>query len=274
MSEQFIYLSLGAGVQSTALLVLSARGLYDCPQADIAVFADTGDEPRWVYEHLSRLEAWSPIPIHRVQKVWVDGTVGGLSADFLRRQRTGRGRFAAIPFFTAGRTDGMLRRQCTKEYKIEPIQQFVRQYLGYKRRLRVRHQVTALMGISVDEALRMKPSRQRWITNRYPLVDAGLTRRNCEQIIAAEGLPAPQKSSCVFCPYHSDEYWKDIKEEHPEEFARAVAFDEAIRDLKLRGVADAVYIHRSRQPLATVDFDPQRDQVDMFVSECEGMCGV
>lgn len=255
----FTYLSLGAGVQSTALLVMSVRGLFECPRADIAVFADTGDEPGWVYEHLARLEAWSPIPIHRTQKIWRDGTVGGLSKDFMRRHRTGRGRFAAIPLYTAGRTDGMLRR---------------RQHLGYTPRLRVRHRVTALMGISADEALRMKPSRQRWISNRYPLVDAGLTRRDCERIIAAEGLPAPKKSSCVFCPYHSDGYWKEMQQNHPAEFARAVEFDEAVRDLKLRGVTDQVYLHRSRQPLATVDFDPQRDQVDMFANECEGMCGV
>ena len=269
MSDCFTYLSLGAGVQSTALLVMSARGLHDCPRADIAVFADTGDEPGWVYEHLARLEAWSPIPIHRVQK-------GVLSHDLILRQQVG-GRFASIPLYTAspaGDREGMLRRQCTREYKIEPIEKFVRQFLGYQPRFKVRHQVTALMGISVDEALRMKPSRTGWITNRYPLVDAGLTRRDCERIIAAEGLPAPRKSSCVFCPYHSDSFWKDLKQNHAAEFAKAVAFDEQVRNMTMGGIEQPAFVHRSCQPLAAVDFDPQRDQVDMFINECEGMCGV
>jgi len=31
---------------------MSAKGLYDCPKVDLAVFADTGDEPQWVYDYL------------------------------------------------------------------------------------------------------------------------------------------------------------------------------------------------------------------------------
>lgn len=51
----FTYLSLGAGVQSSALFVMSALGMYGCPKADVAIFADTGDEPSWVYDQLHRL---------------------------------------------------------------------------------------------------------------------------------------------------------------------------------------------------------------------------
>lgn len=269
MGKPFICLSLGAGVQSTALLVMSARGLHGCPRADIAVFADTGDEPAWVYDYLARLEAWSPIPIRRV-------SAGHLSADLLARKEHGS-RWASIPLYTASPTgdrEGMLRRQCTREYKIAPIEQFMRAHLGYAPRVKVRHAVTALMGISIDEALRMKPSRTSWIQNRYPLVEAGLTRRNCLAIIAAEGLPEPRKSSCVFCPYHSDGFWQDLKDNYPGEFAKAVAFDVAVRDMTMGGGKQPGYLHRSCQPLAGVDFDPQRDQVDLFVNECEGMCGV
>lgn len=67
----FTYLSLGAGVQSSALLILSAKGLYNCPKADIAVFADTGDEPQWVYDYLVVLQEFgtasesSPRPVSR-----------------------------------------------------------------------------------------------------------------------------------------------------------------------------------------------------------------
>ena len=43
-------LSLGAGVQSTALLLMSIRG--EVERFDCAIFADTGWEPAVVYEHL------------------------------------------------------------------------------------------------------------------------------------------------------------------------------------------------------------------------------
>jgi hypothetical protein len=44
-------LSLGAGVQSTTLLLMSLDGTL--PKVDCAIFADTGWEPARVYEHLA-----------------------------------------------------------------------------------------------------------------------------------------------------------------------------------------------------------------------------
>ena len=48
-------LSLGAGVQSTTLLLMSLCG--ELPKLDAAIFADTGWEPARVYEHLERITA-------------------------------------------------------------------------------------------------------------------------------------------------------------------------------------------------------------------------
>src|SRR5688572_29312323 len=58
VNDRFTYLSLGAGVQSSALLVMSALGLRDCPKAEVAIFADTQDEPKWVYEQVAALAEW------------------------------------------------------------------------------------------------------------------------------------------------------------------------------------------------------------------------
>src|SRR5438034_6802056 len=63
------YLSLGAGVQSSATLLLAARGRI--PTFDAAIFADTGWEPSNVYRHLARLTRIADdagIPIVRVHK--------------------------------------------------------------------------------------------------------------------------------------------------------------------------------------------------------------
>ena len=46
-------LSLGAGVQSSTLLLMSLNG--DMPPLDYVIFADTGWEPRSVYDHLEKL---------------------------------------------------------------------------------------------------------------------------------------------------------------------------------------------------------------------------
>ena len=72
MIHKLTYISLGAGVQSTAMYVLSALGKQGVPRADFAVFADTGDEPRHVYEQLEKLEDWGATrrPSNRASFRW------------------------------------------------------------------------------------------------------------------------------------------------------------------------------------------------------------
>ena len=119
----------------------------------------------------------------------------------------------------------------------------------------------------------MKPSRTAWVTNCYPLVDAGLRRSDCLRIIREAGLPEPQKSSCVFCPYHSDEFWRRLGTHHPDEFERAAKIDDAIRDMSKSGVKGQVFLHRSLKPLRVIDFDKQtRLFGDLEDEECEGGC--
>lgn len=274
MTHDFTYISLGAGVQSTALVILSVLGLHGCPRADCAIFADTQDEPAWVYRHLNTLSAWAAdrgMPVHVTTK-------GCLSRDVGDRLTGKKSRFAAIPAWTRGK-DGRaapLRRQCTREYKIEPLERKVRELLGYRKYQRTRHKVACLLGISTDEITRVKASRTPWVTNLFPLVDAVLSRRDCVRIIQEAGLPVPKKSACVFCPYHDDRYWAELQARHPEEYARAVAFDQAIRDMSNTGIAQPVFLHRSLQPLGEIDFARQATLpgLDQFNNECEGMCGV
>lgn len=271
----FTYLSLGAGIQSTALLAMSALGLRNCPKADCAIFADTQCEPHWVYEHLECLKIWSEergIPVHVV-------TAGNLAEDAIGRHRGRRKRFASLPLWTTGRRGEPvpLRRQCTREYKIAPIEKRVRELLGYRKRQRVKKRVAALIGISRDESLRVKESRTTWITNFYPLIDANMRRANCLKLTEDVGLPKPQKSACVFCPYHDDRYWRTLKNDHPDEFDRAVSFDRQMRDMSASGVRNPVYLHRSCRPLEEIAF-PDDAQLtlafDGFLDECDGMCGL
>ncbi len=263
------YLSFGAGVQSSALLAMSALVNGGCPQADVAIFADTQDEPPWVYKQFDVMQEWAKrygIPVERV-------TIGCLSQHVKERHSGERARFAAIPVFTMG-ADGRaapLRRQCTREYKIEPIQRRVKEILGVKKRQRMKFKVESLIGISLDEASRMGDSREHWVTNRYPLVDARMNRHHCITMLEELGLPVPLKSSCLYCPYHSDRYWRMLKKDHPAEFQKAVVFDATIRNMSKSGVREPVFIHRALQPLDKIEFG---DQPSLFDEECNGVCGV
>jgi hypothetical protein len=269
-TPDFTYISFGAGVQSTALLVMSNLGLHGCPRADVAIFADTQGEPQWVYDHLSYMERWSAIPIIRV-------TAGNLAAALKARIRGKRRRAASIPGWTKGQNGRSvpLWRQCTRDYKITPILQKVRALLGYGPRQAVRRCVRCLLGISRDEVSRMRPSRVNWCTNLYPLVDAGMDRADCVGLLRQHRIPVPRRSACVFCPYHSDAFWRDLRENHPLEWRRAVAMDHAVRDMSIAGIRSPVYLHRSCLPLELATLPGENPgTADHFENDCEGLCGV
>ncbi|MDW5327147.1 site-specific integrase [Plantactinospora sp. KLBMP9567] len=98
------YLSLGAGVQSSTLLLLAAHGRI--PRFDAAIFADTRWEPSAVYGHLNRLTGIAERAGIEVVRV----STGDIRADALDPAH----RFASMPLFTLGPRGerGMARRQC------------------------------------------------------------------------------------------------------------------------------------------------------------------
>lgn len=263
------FISLGAGVQSSTTALKAAHGEIR-PMPDGAIFADTGAEPKRIYEYLDWLETQLPFPVYRVMKD------RGLKVNII--ESINGGRFASAPFMTQSFTGsaGRLRRQCTREFKVEPITKKVRELVGAKKGERIKGvQVEQWIGISTDEAIRMKPSHTGWIKNRWPLIEAGMSRDDCFRWMEKHGYPMPSKSSCTFCPYHDDALWRDIKVNDPVSWAEAVEIDELIRN-GVRGTKEKLFLHRSCLPLTEVDFRNAEDagQVDMFGEECEGMCGV
>jgi hypothetical protein len=268
-------ISLGAGVQSTTMALMAARGEAG-PMPDCAIFADTGWEPKATYEHLDRLEKLLPFPVHRV-------SAGNIRDDLLRRSSARSGRFITVPFFLkhANGEQGIGRRQCTTHYKIEPITRKIRELLGVGPRGHMgRGAVEVWIGISVDEVVRATPSKRKFEVKRFPLIEAGMNRRECIKWLQERQYPVPQKSACVGCPFHGDATWRDMRDNRPDEFAQAVAADRAIRESDLReGVAKVraeQFMHRSMVPLDEVDLrtDAEAGQPDLFDHECEGYCGV
>lgn len=117
-------LNLGAGVQSTTLYLMYLAGEI-APGIECAVFADTGEEPQAVYAHLKWLAGLGGPPI-------LTRSAGRLGDDLVRGRNSTGHRFASIPAFTAaqeGRQAGIVRRQCTKEYKVEVVERCIRREL-------------------------------------------------------------------------------------------------------------------------------------------------
>lgn len=262
-------INLGAGVQSSTMALMAAHGEIE-PMPDVAIFADTMAEPLAVYTWLKWLVSQLPFPVHIVAKD--EGLRASVMDAVLNKT------FNKVPFFTESESGGgLLRRQCTQEFKITPIRQHIRGLLGLGKGQRAPREIlaTSWIGISTDEASRMKPSRDHYIAHRWPLIEAGMSRFQCLEWMAKKGYPTPPKSACTFCPYHSDAMWRDMKMNDEKSWDDAVIIDKRIRN-GVRGTTQKLYLHRSLKPLDEIDFRNAEDfgQQSMFDDECEGMCGV
>jgi len=273
MTEPIHIISLGAGVQSSTLALMAAAGEVT-PMPVAAIFADTKAEPASVYKWLDWLETQLPFPVHRV-------TQGeGLEVVSLRvRQRKdGKGSWVSsgVPHYAVNKDGSKWHggRQCTHDFKIAPIMREVRRLLKHHG---AKHAIQWI-GISTDEAHRMKPSRVQYATIIWPLIDRRMSRRDCLKWMESRNYPKPPRSSCVFCPYHSNREWRRLRDEEPLEFQRAVRFDYEYRAAKtfVSKKHFVPFLHNSCVPLDQVDLstEEERGQLDMFGNECEGICGV
>lgn len=267
------FISLGAGVQSSTMSLMAKHGEIT-PMPDAAIFADTHVEPQAVYEWLDWLETQLPFPVYRVSK-------GNLGEDMLklRARKDGNGGYiqSNLPAFTKNPdgTQGHIPRQCTSDYKIKPIMKKVRQIANIKRgEKEVR--VIQWHGISYDELMRMKESRDPWCQIRYPLIELRMSRWHCLKWMNDHGYPRPPRSACVFCPFHSDDEWRNIKDNDADGWERAVYIDREYRQLKKQTakMKGYPYLHRSCVPLDEVDFNIYTKQTELWGNECGGYCGV
>ena len=273
--KQIHILNLGAGVQSTALFLMSLDGDLDIVY-DAAIFADTGDEPESVYVHLDwlkSLEGGTPLIVR---------SAGCLGDDIINNLHDPDKRVASIPAFTLDENanKGILMRQCTAEYKIQVVEKAIRRdVLGLAPRKRIPKDVelTQHMGFSYDEAGRAARARGRfemrgWSKVRFPLIEDEMTRHNCVVYLEGRVPHHVPRSACVFCPYKSNREWLKLKTHDPVGFERACEVDDSLRKGSNPLLDSKLFLHKTRKPLRDCKLD--EDQLDLFGMECEGGCGL
>lgn len=316
MNHPIHVLSLGAGVQSSTLALMAAAGEVT-PMPVAAIFADTQAEPASVYRWLDWLEKQLPFPVHRVtkgslteaalsvrfSKPWAKCAGCGMKVEQSICENCGNAEAVTgggnayngshIPAFLKSEgveREGLNKRQCTRNYKIDAILREIRrigrtEIKGWRKGKKVAPApIIQWIGISRDEVTRMKPSRLDYIDHRWPLIDMGMTRKGCLSWMNVRGFPMPPRSACVYCPYHNDEEWLRLKTDEPEEFERAAEFEGAyqLAMSQIQRRSAVPFLHRTMVPLREIDFETavserqerKARQPDMFTSECEGMCGV
>ena len=246
--------SFGGGVQSVALAILNATGRVT-PRADLAIFADPGSEEAETYRLLPVYREW--MAAHEYELVTVKSHCGPL-LDYVLERST------VIPIHSKTMIG---HRQCTNKWKLTPIKRYARAQGATK--------LTQQLGISTDEYQRVKPARDQWVTNRWPLIELGLSRRDCISIIEAEGLPVPPKSACWFCPFQQTSRWQWRAIERPEEFEAAAQLEDVLNQRQRWKGKEPVYLSSRCQPLRTVVSGDQLTLDDALEGqECQGVCFV
>jgi hypothetical protein len=243
LTKHIVAQSYGGGVQSRALLHLAIGGHIARP--DVAIFADTHQEPEDVYRAVA-------VDAAAARAAGIDFRAISYG-DLANPPRAG----VYTPLFTVNLEigkKGQLIRTCTERFKIGPI----------RRELRAMGARSAEMwlGISTDEIQRLKPSNAKWIENRFPLIDANMSRNDCLAFLSSIGIEAT-RSACTFCPYKGREEWTRLS---PTDLASAIAYDESIRHSRPGFLS---YCHGSRTPL--------REAVPLALvsaetDECSGTC--
>lgn len=256
-------LSLGAGVQSTALALMAAHGEIG-PMPDIALFADTGDESRRTMDHLAWLESGNVLPFP-VKRVYGPGRL----SEVVLSRLSGRGDgFSPVPFYTAR---GLGKRQCTTHFKTEPVYAEVRRILGFKPRQVIPvGSVEMWIGFSVDEVVRAGAAFAPWVANRFPLLEKGMSRPDCATWLTRHDYPLPPNSACTFCPFMDDNARRDQRDNDPASHADAVRVDAALRVPGRR----PEFVHSSRKPLAEVDLSTAEERGQGMLMVCDAGCGL
>ena len=265
-------ISLGWGVQSWALCAMSALGVL--PKVDVAIHADTTHERSETYDFARRWTPWLEERGVRVVTVSVPSQAAKVvtkdsdTPAFTLVDDWGGLSLPAHIFYPDGKQSGMLRRQCTGRWKIQPIKRWLQAN-------RDKQSVEQWIGITLDEVGRMKSSDVKYVTLTYPFIemlDRPWTRGMVMRWLQDNGLEIPVKSSCIFCPYHDRATWREIKMSGNGDWQKSLEVDAAIRD-KRPGYK--CYLTAQRVPLTEVDFRSEEDYGQLSLwggEECSGMC--
>jgi len=189
------YQTHGGGVNSTALkLVLDEE---DIPVE--SVFVDLGCELPETYKNINQFDDLTILKPN----------VKGFSNiyDFYWAEKL-------VPF--------IMYRSCTDKFKIQTLLKHFEK------------PCTVYVGIDAGEKHRVRDSTKKGITYEYPLVERGINRRNCVEIIKDHGYVVPPKSGCYICPFQSRESWWALARDHPDLFWKAVALEDNSPNVKLR----------------------------------------
>ena len=214
------FLSMGAGVQTTALEILIYQGRIG---TDEIIFSDTGLEKPETYAYIKKylkpLAKEMEIPFTTVH---LDRYVEEVDED---NRKTGKKIHCTSLrdiIEARRRVPSLQMRWCTEKSKITPIKLYLRAKQANGEYVRP---AKGIIGISLDEKHRMHQPHHGEYSNEFPMVGMGITRKDCRRIIEEFGWPVPEKSGCYLCPFQGGKEWDKLFYEHNDLFTDSMELE-------------------------------------------------
>ena len=248
------YLSLGAGVDTTAILLMPDI----MEQTDFVIFADTGGENPETYDYMERYikpyleKIHKPLVIVRGQE-----NVQGSPVKVMEEAYLG---WKMIPV--------RFMRHCTDKWKIRPMNKYLKETYPDEK-LRV------IIGFAYDEIQRVNSSRWKDQEVWYPLIEKKMTRDDCVKYIVQQGYPVPPKSGCYYCPFQRLDQWKNLRFNHPDLWQRAVELEKNGSNYPEMTLSN---FRKKGKPLTLEEVDKNLGkslydyEIDPADEECSGAC--
>jgi len=260
-TKQIEYLSYGGGTPSLALIILNVQGkikpITGRDKVDKIIFADTGWERTDTMNQIGTIREYCQKNGFDFEIVYSE--YGSLET-YLYRNLTKNENKGFLPIPYHSKDKGIGQRQCTNQFKIRPIHQYLRKTYGSP------ISRIAQLGIHFGEWQRVKDPKAKRDVNRFPLVDLQLNRADCINIVKEAGLPTPPKSACVGCPYLPVTRFLELNEEHPDDFERAEKIDTLMNP-------QGKYLSSQKIPLASLKNQMSfTDMTDVDYSCESGYC--
>ncbi len=302
-----IILHNGGGTQSGTLIEMIHGGLIERPNAIIQ--ADTGDEPKYIYKQWERDRRL----MHEIGIPYLVVSNGNMHDDLYGgkrfaamplftvrkngRNRTGKKQhnnkdqiaafdidvfkvdappteIVAFGVSAQFKHNGKLKRQCTSEYKIKPIEKelrvmlletkLAREYKNGAIHVNKNVLVESWLGYTTEEMQRVNDSNLHWQYFRYPLIELGMTKNDCKKWLEVNGKPKRLGSFCKKCPLIGNPQMRELRDNDPDGWYNdRLPFDDHLRDGRLRISATAkgdVFLHPSMIPMKDVSIEGDEEK--------------
>lgn len=217
----------GGGTDSTAMIIECVnRGI----KIDYILFADTGAEKPHTYAYVDNFSKWC---------------VKNGMPEIITVKKKGNGetleencfRVKCLPSIAYG------HKTCSQKFKIQPQDMFFNNLPEAKKIWKSGQRLTKFIGYDATETVRAekinirereKPSKKYKF--KYPLIEWGIKRKQCIEIIEKAGLCQPGKSACYFCPSSKPSEIKQLKHSYPDLFDKAIAMEDNAILTKVKGL--------------------------------------